>query len=168
LKIKTKDIFMIVRSYRNFVSLLFASLILLPGVAFSSDDDAEAAQLIAELEMNRRLVIDENMNLSPNEATAFWEVYDSYRRDLAGMNADGFKLLSEFRDNFEDLDDKRSDKILQSYFELQQKELVIRKKYVKKFNKVISPKQTLRFYQIENKLQSIIESDISSVTPLVP
>jgi len=57
---------------------------------------------------------------------------------------------------------------MSTYFELEQKTLAVRQAYIGKFNAVISPKQTLRFYQIENKLAAIIQADISAVTPLVP
>jgi hypothetical protein len=43
----------------------------------------------------------------------------------------------------------------------------LRKSYVKKFNKVIPPKKTVRFFQIDNKLDTIIDFALAKEIPLV-
>ena len=102
------------------------------------------------------------MNITGATETDFWVVYDAYRLEIGALDAEGFRLLSEFRDHFDELTDVRANKVMSSYFELEQKTLAVRKAYIGKFNTVISPKQTLRFYQIENKLDAIIQADISA------
>jgi len=151
---------------RNFFLIATAGLCLLPAISHASHDDQEALAILKELEANRRLVVAENMTVAA-EMPAFWELYDAYRLEIGDLEAQGFSLLAEFRDHFDDLTDARANDLLLSYFELEQNILAVRKEYVSKFNAVISPKRTLRFYQVENKLDSIIQADISAVTPLV-
>ena len=43
----------------------------------------------------------------------------------------------------------------------------LRKSYVKKFNKAIPPKKTVRFFQIDNKLDTIIDFALAKEIPLV-
>ena len=150
----------------NLLVIAAAGLCLLPAISHSAHNDPEALAILEELEANRRLVVAENMALAA-EMPAFWELYDAYRVEIADLEAQGFSLLAEFRDHFENLSDARANDLLLSYFELEQKILAVRKAYVSKFNAVISPKRTLRFYQVENKLDSIIQADISAVTPLI-
>ena len=153
---------------RTLLLISATSLWLLPLVAHSRHDDPGAKAIFAELEANRRLIVEENMNLTAVAEPDFWAVYDSYRLEISDLEAQGFRLLSEFRDHFEDLTDARANDVMSTYFELEQKTLAVRAAYINKFNAVISAKQTLRFYQIENKLDSIIQADVSAVTPLVP
>jgi hypothetical protein len=149
--------------------LLFASVsVLLPSLVHASHDSEEAAAILQQLEDNRRLIVAENMGLEDNGGDAFWGVYDVYRAEIAALDKQGFKLLREFRDHFEELTDERASNVISTYFDLEQQSLAVRQGYVAKFNEVLSSKQTLRFYQIENKLDAIIQADISSVTPLVP
>ena len=152
---------------KTLVLLATCSLWLVSTTAYSSHNDQEAAAILEQLEENRRLIVAENMNIAGAAETNFWAVYDAYRLEIGALDAEGFRLLSEFRDHFEEMTDARADKVMSSYFELEQKTLAVRKTYIGKFNAVISPKQTLRFYQIENKLDAIIQADISAVTPLV-
>ena len=107
------------------------------------------------------------MNLAAEEKADFWKVYDDYRAEIITLEKQGLSLLQEFRDHFDGLTDERAAKILTGYFALEQQTLAIRSSYVDKFTQVISQQQTLRFYQIENKIEAIIQADISSVTPLV-
>jgi hypothetical protein len=145
-----------------------SSLWLIPTTAYSSHDDPKAAAILEQLEENRRLIVAENMQIAETAEADFWAVYDAYRLEIGALDAEGFNLLGEFRDHFEELTDARADKLMSRYFELEQKTLAVRKVYIDKFNAVISPKQTLRLYQIENKVDAIIQADISAVTPLVP
>jgi hypothetical protein len=141
--------------------------ILMPTAVFASHEETDVVAILNQLETNRKLLVAENMNLAEDRKAGFWKVYDAYRAELMELNKQSFLLLSEFRDHFEELTDERANKILESYFEIEQKRLKIGSRYVANFNKVVRPRQTLRFYQIENKIESIIQSDITSVTPLV-
>ena len=48
-----------------------------------------------------------------------------------------------------------------------EEELVkIKRKYRSNFEKVLAPRATLRYYQIENKLDTIINFELASVVPL--
>jgi len=158
---------MLNRFSRLLILLSTVGLCLLPAIASSAHNDPKTVAILEELEANRRLVVAENMTVAAS-MPAFWDVYDAYRSEISALQNQEFNLLSEFRDHFEDLTDPRANDLMTNYFELEQKMLAVRTAYIAKFNGVISPKKTLRFYQIESKLDSIIRSDVSSVTPLVP
>jgi hypothetical protein len=142
------------------------AIVLLPFSAFGSHNDADISKILQALEANRKLVVAENMGLT-EDSTDFWKVYDDYRIEIGKLDLQGMQLLMEFRDHFEDLTDERANRVMSSYFKLQKQELTLKEAHIANFNSILTPKQTLRFYQIENKLDSIIQADISSVTPLV-
>ncbi len=50
---------------------------------------------------------------------------------------------------------------------IQSDQLRIRKKYLRKFRKVLSPKTLARFYQIENKLDAVANVAMAQGIPLV-
>lgn len=152
---------------RYLTVLLTAATLTLPIAANASHDNTDIEAILVELEANRKLLVEENMNLADEKKAGFWKVYDAYRTEIMVHEKQGLSLLREFRDHFDDLNNERAAKILANYFALEQKTLTVRSSYIDNFTQVISQKQTLRFYQIENKLESIIQADISSVTPLV-
>ena len=146
---------------------MLLAITLLPGLANADHNEEEIASILTELEENRRAVVAENMALNEKDSAVFWGVYDTYRGEIAEVQKQGMTLLREFHEHFEEITDDRANQVMATYFNLEIRTLEIRQAYVSKFNEVISPKQTLRFYQIENKLDSIIQADVSSVTPLV-
>jgi hypothetical protein len=152
---------------RYLTVLLTAVTLALPIAANASHDNTDIEAILVELETNRKLLVEENMNLADEKKAGFWKVYDAYRTEIMVHEKQGLSLLREFRDHFDDLNNERAAKILANYFALEQETLTVRSSYIDNFTQVISQKQTLRFYQIENKLESIIQADISSVTPLV-
>jgi hypothetical protein len=152
---------------RYLTVLLTAVTLALPIAANASHDNTDIEAILVELEANRKLLVEENMNLADEKKAGFWKVYDAYRTEIMVHEKQGLSLLREFRDHFDDLNNERAAKILANYFALEQETLTVRSSYIDNFTQVISQKQTLRFYQIENKLESIIQADISSVTPLV-
>ena len=148
-------------------ALLTAIVLALPVAANASHNSTEVEAILLELEANRKMLVEENMSLTAERWAGFWNVYADYRAEIIIHEEEGLSLLQEFRDHFDGLTDERAAAILTAYFALEQKTLTIRSSYVDKFTQVISQKQALRFYQIENKIDAIIQADISSVTPLV-
>lgn len=56
--------------------------------------------------------------------------------------------------------------MLDDFMKLQDDILRLQKKYLSNFRKVLSEKKTLRYFQIENKMDTIIEYDLAQVVPL--
>jgi len=152
---------------KTLLMLFSSALWLLPMQAHSTHNAPETQAVLDELEANRRLIVEENMPIAAAKP-AFWEVYDAYRSEISGLEAQSFTLLLEFRDHYEEITDGRANNLLVAYLDVEEQTLAVRRAYIAKFNAVISPKKTLRFYQVENKLDAIIQADISATTPLVP
>jgi len=152
---------------RQTLLIAAAFMVLSPLAANAAHDEPDIIAILAELEANRRAVVEENMALKADAGPKFWQRYEEYRSEIAALEQRGMKLLTEFRQHFDEITDDRANQIMAEYFNLEMQTLQVREKFVPRFNAVLSAKQTMRFYQIEIKLDSIIQADVSSVTPLV-
>jgi hypothetical protein len=65
------------------------------------------------------------------------------------------------------LNDEQALALLDEYMSFQEKRVKVRKSYMKKFGKVLSGKQVTRFYQIDNKIDTLIDFDLARAIPLV-
>jgi hypothetical protein len=74
--------------------------------------------------------------------------------------------MMEFRDNFDGLSEEQAKKLLDDYIALEDDMHKLRKKWLKNFRAVLSEKTTLRYFQIENKLDAIIDFDLAQMVPL--
>jgi len=134
--------------------------------AGAQDDRAAIEAMRAQVQANRQALVAENLPLSPAESEAFWPLYREYRTEMSGLGDSRLALLTEFRDNYDGLSEQRAQQILDDAFQLEEDMLRLRKKYLPPFRQLLSQKQTLRYLQIENKLDTIVEYDLASVVPL--
>jgi hypothetical protein len=145
------------------------SITLLSG-AFSpvmAQQERDVIELIkTQVGTQRQALVAENLQLTEEESTSFWPVYRSFHSERDKLVDRRIKLLMEFRDNFDGLSEEQSKKLLDDYIALQGEQLALRKKWVKNFRAVLSEKTTLRYFQIENKLDAIIDFDLAQVVPL--
>jgi len=150
----------------NFLTIAAVMLVLPAGnlVAQQERDDTEAIK--AQIQSNRQALVAENLTLGESEGEAFWPVYRDFHAERDGLLDRRINLLQAFRDNFDGLTGEQATQMLDDYFALEDDFLALRKKYLPIFREVLSDKQTLRYYQIENKMDSIIEYELSQVVPL--
>ena len=144
-----------------------AVLFTLPATDLMAQQEREAIEAIkAQIQSNRQALMAENLMLDESEGEIFWPVYQDFHEDRDVLLDRRIKLLQKLRDNFAGLTDEQSTQMLDDYFALEDDFLALRKKYLQKFRQVLSDKNTLRYYQIENKMDSIIEYELSQIVPL--
>jgi len=114
----------------------------------------------------RQALVAENMMLTASESEVFWPLYREYRGERNTMSDRRINLLRKFRDNFDGMDDAQSSETLANWMKLEDDIQKLRKKYLKKFEKAIGGRTSLRYFQLENKLDAIIAYDLAQVVPL--
>ncbi|MDH3511030.1 MAG: hypothetical protein OER85_09295 [Gammaproteobacteria bacterium] len=146
---------------------LAAVLIMAPSSGLMAQQQRDNIEIVkSQVKTNRQALVAENLMLSESESELFWPVYRDFHMERDLLVDRRIKILREFRDNFDGLRDAQATQMLDDYLALQEDFLKLRKQYLKKFRRVLSDKKTLRYYQIENKLDMIIEYELSQVVPL--
>ena len=147
--------------------LALAALVLAApaAIAQTTTDDIEVARSIAAAE--RKMIVSKNLQLSEEEAEKFWPVYNDYHQSMRPVNDKRVKVLRELEAEFEGLPGERAQKMLAESLDFQQERVKVRKSYVKKFNAVLPEKKTVRYYQIESKLDTLIDYELARAIPLV-
>lgn len=154
-------------------TLIAAAFVLLPLFAFAQtneqfadmNDNIEMVRSMAALE--RRGVITKNLQLSADESTDFWVLYDAYEAEKKRINDQLVKVITDYAANYEDLSDELAISLVDDSLKVQSDLLKLRKKYLNKFRKVLAPKTVARFYQIESKLDAISGLTKARGIPLV-
>src|SRR6185312_17229071 len=71
----------------------------LPALAQEASD-ANMEILKQKLKADKKLLVANNMELSDAEAKQFWPVYESYQKDLAGVNKQLGTTIREYAETF--------------------------------------------------------------------
>ena len=124
----------------------------------------------AVIKVKRKKIVTANINLTDRENKKFWPLYNDYIAEIDKANSKRVKLIAEYRDSYvnKTLSDRQALKLLNEYQLFEQVKLRTRNTFVQKFKEILPPKKVVRFFQIENKLDAIINFELAEGIPLVP
>jgi hypothetical protein len=131
-----------------------------------SSIDQEIAMLRSDLRANRKQVIAANMKLTETEAEKFWPIYDQYVNELVKINDTKYALIKEYLQST-NLTEEQVDNLSKKWLEVDESVVQLRLKYIPIFRKSLSAKGTALFFQIERRVQMMIDLQLTSMLPLV-
>jgi len=130
-----------------------------------SDQDIE--MLRQDLRAQRKQITAENMTLTADQATKFWPIFDQYRQEAIKPNDERWALIKEYAANYNTMTDAQAEDYMKRSTAIDQQLLALRMKYVPMFEKVISSRQTALWYQIDRRIDLLINLQFSAAVPLV-
>lgn len=119
-----------------------------------------------DLRSQKKQIIAANMDLSDSEAEKFWPVYDRYAADLSKIYDTKIALVEEYLDNYNTMSGDEAEVYLRRRAAVEESVMQLRLKYVPEFRKVLSGRQTALFFQIEWRLDLLINLQLAQ-TPLI-
>jgi hypothetical protein len=129
-----------------------------------SDQDIQI--LRKNLRSQRKKVIAANLKLTDAEAEKFWPLYDQYVSELVKINNAKYELIKQYVQAQGNLTDAQADSAVKQWIGVDQSVSNLRLKYVPAFRKVLSAKNTALFYQLDRRVQLMIDLQLASALPL--
>jgi len=120
----------------------------------------------AEIRRDRQAIVKAAMPLDSVESAKFWPVYEEYKSEQEKIGDRSWQALTGFAKNYDGLGDATSKTVLDDWLGAREDQAKLAKKWRGKFVKAIGEKKTLRFYQIESKLDQAIQGEILQAIPL--
>jgi hypothetical protein len=107
------------------------------------------------------------MNLSDSEAEKFWPVYEQYVSDLVKLNGTKYALIKQYIQTKGALTDTEAEAAVNQWVSIDQSVGELRKKYIPLFRKVLTAKNTALFYQLDRRVQMMIDLQLASSIPMI-
>lgn len=122
----------------------------------------------AMIQAERRAIVSMNLELTDAESQAFWPVYDEYWVQMKKVRDREVVLIEDFAKHYqyETLTNEKAEEMLKELLSILKDENKLKRKYVNRFMKVLPAKKVLRHFQIENKLDTIINMELAATIPL--
>jgi hypothetical protein len=134
--------------------------------ASSAGLDEQIALMRSDLRSNRRKVIAANMKLAPDEGRWFWPIFEEYVKELVQINNAKYELIKEYLQN-ENMTDEQANTLPKRWEEVDESVVQLRLKYIPIFRKVLSAKGVAMFFQLDRRVQMMIDLQLLSSLPLV-
>ena len=125
--------------------------------------------LRAQLDLDKREVVKDNLILTEPAAAEFWPIYEEYQRELRAIDERVVRLVNEYVEAYGNgsITDAAAKRMLDESLKLDAAEIALRKRYARRLVGVIPPIEAARYLQIERKIRAVVEFDLSDKIPLV-
>ena len=137
-----------------------------PNILSPTITDEDIALLRQDLRAKKMQVIGENMSLSDTEAQKFWPVYNHYVKDLQEVNNQKYGLLKQYAHMWSTMTDQDAVIYVRNWLEADAQVQALRVKYVPLVNQVLPGKKAATFFQLDRRLNMIIDLQLFSQIPL--
>ena len=156
-----------IRIYPFFI-VLVAVLAVFIVSSMAQEKPADNMQIVREkIKTDKKLFIAENMNLTESEAKVFWPVYENYQKDLGKLVDKAVKLIDNYAANYETMSEEAAKELIDGYLAIEGERVTLMKSFLPKFRKVLPEKKVARYYQLENKIDAVVNYGLARQIPLV-
>jgi len=128
--------------------------------------DQQLALLRRDIRSIKKQLIAANLTLTDSEATKFWPVYEQYSADTGKINDARTAIIKEYSEEYGTLTDDQADNLIRRWLDTDIEQTKLRQQYVAIFRKVLSGKKAATFSQLDRRISTMIDVQITSQLPL--
>lgn len=132
-------------------------------------DDLDALVAIARKDTlaHKADLVAKNMVLDGSQAGVFWPLYTQYEAERQTVGNERFAIIGDLVDRYGVLDDAQAKSLVERSFANEARRLAVEKKYKDEMLKVLPAKLVARFFQVDRRINMLIDLTLSSKIPLV-
>jgi Spy/CpxP family protein refolding chaperone len=139
------------KRYRNTFALL---LLFIGAVSTTAQAQRRSEEEIKKIQDAKVAIITNRLNLTPEQSTGFWPMYNEYSQKRREIHRAQRKIINDKK--AEGQNDEAVLSNLKEVQELRQKELDLEKEYQNKFLKVITASQVIELYKAERTFNDML------------
>lgn len=132
-----------------------------------TDEDAIAVTR-SVIKADRQAVVRQALQLTEAESKDFWPVYEQYRAEMDKVGDRILALVKEYAQLYPEIPEARAKRMLKDLSSLEKQQSTTRESYLKKVGRVLPASKTLRFAQVESRLDLALRLELAAEIPLVP
>jgi len=129
--------------------------------------ERDLALLRRDLRSEKKKIIALNMSLTEDEATKFWPVYDQYIADITKPYDQFYGSVKDFVGKQKTMTDAEASAFMKRWGQLLVEIAQTRQRYIPIIEKVIPPKKSAMFFQIDRRLYSLLELQVITEMPIL-
>lgn len=138
-------------------------------LAQSSDTISMSDQeqlLVSQIQTDKRAIVLPALDLTDAEVAAFTPIYDKYQAEMKKILTRSNDILNKYASNYDSMTDDAAEDILKEAFEVRDDRNDILQDYANRLGKKLPATKVLRWVQIENKLNALLDWQMAQVIPL--
>lgn len=138
-----------------------------PSVSRELNTQAYTQLLRTDLRLKKEQIIKETMQLNEQQAAAFWPIYREYEAEQSKLGDEKLAIIVDYAQNFLTMTNEKADQLAQSVMLLDEKRMALREKYYGILKKSLPAILVVRFFQVENQIQLLVDLQIAANLPII-
>ena len=127
--------------------------------------DSYIESLRADVHADKVAIITQVMQFNSADGAAFWPIYKKYAFDQSAVNDKRVALIKQYAAQYNTMTDADAKAMGEQELNFETQRIDLKKQYYKKFLKVLPAVTVLRFFQLDHRMDLIIDVGIASQLP---
>lgn len=133
--------------------------------AAATDQALEQLRKDARADINT--LITGAMQFSSDDAAKFWPLYKNYEQTRKGLTDERIAIIKDFAQNYTTMTDAKALELMQRGLALEEKLAAAKRGFLAELQKAFPGKTVARFYQVNNRIDMLIDLQFASAVPFV-
>ena len=129
--------------------------------------DTDIALLRSNLQADKTDIIGRTLQLSDAQAKVFWPLYRDYAHQQQVIGDQLVGIIKDYAAQYDTLDDAKSEALMGRWLTFDQARSKLRADYYPKFRNAIGAKQAVKFFQVDHRLNLIVDLQLADAIPIV-
>ena len=122
--------------------------------------DSTIAVVRANMQADRTTLITTGMNFTDKDGAAFWPIYRQYEYERSTLDDRRVAVIKQYTQKYPNLSDSEAKGMSEQMLDFESRLAELKKKYYKKFNKVLPALTVTKFFQLERRIDLLMDMQV--------
>ena len=131
------------------------------------DIDTDIALLRSDVQAQKTDIVAHTMQFTDAQAKAFWPVYREYSHQQQVIGDQRVSLIKDYAAQYDTMDDAKAEVLMSRWLNYDEARTKLRSQYYPQFRDAVGARQAAKFFQIDQRLNLIVDLKLASEIPIV-
>jgi len=127
--------------------------------------DSTIAVVRANMQADRAALITTGMNFSEKDGAAFWPIYKQYQYERSKLDDRRAQVIKQYTQKYPNITDAEAKGMADEMLDCESRLAELKKKYYRKFNRVLSALTVTKFFQLERRVDLMMDMQVEASLP---
>jgi len=131
------------------------------------DLDTDIALLRSDIQAQKNDIIAHSMQFTDAQAKAFWPLYRDYSHQQQVIGDQRVSIIKDYASQYATMDDAKAEVLMDRWLNYDEAKTKLRSTYYPQFRDAVGAKQAVKFFQIDQRLNMLVDLKLASEIPIV-
>ncbi len=127
--------------------------------------DSTIAVVRANMQADRTALVTAGMHFNDKDGAAFWPIYQQYEYERSRLDDGRAAVIKQYTQKYPNLTDAEAKAMADQMLDSESRLVELKKKYYKKFNKVLPALTVTKFFQLDRRIDLMMDMQVESSLP---